>query len=305
MKNRDDFPIRVKELIAKRSGTLCSNPSCNVLTYGPGQDPSKSANRGVAAHITAAAPDGPRYDSSLTPEKRRSADNGIWLCQNCAKVVDNDEDRYTADLLRYWKKNAEERAQRALANPRIAYFGPDFASTFVVVTRQREAPAIDYTILKPGESARKKITLHPISVPRQLIDPWVPVICDPKQVRPGVCLITVTCQNQGTGVDQNIKIDFRIDKKGMIHGVATDQPNRMEVISGGQPSSSYVSFAVRNLLPNEYQGARIWASDRAHFAVDLWSQNSGKSPEVFIYDVSFGEAEKVPPPKFREKPPDV
>jgi hypothetical protein len=45
---------------------------------------------GVAAHITAASPDGPRYDQNLSSEQRKSPDNGIWLCQNCAKLVDND-----------------------------------------------------------------------------------------------------------------------------------------------------------------------------------------------------------------------
>ena len=37
-------------------------------------------------------------------------DNGIWLCQNCAKLVDNDPIRYTADVLRGWKASAESEA---------------------------------------------------------------------------------------------------------------------------------------------------------------------------------------------------
>jgi hypothetical protein len=36
---------------------------------------------GVAAHITAAAPNGPRYDPSLTSAQRRRHLNGIWLCR--------------------------------------------------------------------------------------------------------------------------------------------------------------------------------------------------------------------------------
>jgi hypothetical protein len=69
---------------------------------------------GVAAHITAASPDGSRYDPSLTPEQRRSADNGIWLCQNDAELVDNDAVRYTVDCLRTWKVAAEQAAAREL-----------------------------------------------------------------------------------------------------------------------------------------------------------------------------------------------
>ena len=62
---------------------------------------------GVAAHITAAAPGGPRYDPSLSPDQRADATNGIWLCQNCAKLVDNDPVQFGADLLRKWKSQAE------------------------------------------------------------------------------------------------------------------------------------------------------------------------------------------------------
>lgn len=77
----------------------------------------KSVNVGQAAHITAAAP-GPgakRYDPTLTKEERRAANNGIWLCQLCAKLIDTDEARFTVYLLREWKQDAEERAFRDIA----------------------------------------------------------------------------------------------------------------------------------------------------------------------------------------------
>ena len=59
-------------------------------------------NIGEAAHICAAAPGGPRYDPSMTPEQRKSASNGIWLCRNHAKAVDSDP-AYTVEILREWQ----------------------------------------------------------------------------------------------------------------------------------------------------------------------------------------------------------
>ncbi len=56
---RDEFAIAVKDTLAKRVGFRCSNPGCRKPTSGPQEDPSKSVNVGVAAHITAAASDGP------------------------------------------------------------------------------------------------------------------------------------------------------------------------------------------------------------------------------------------------------
>ena len=111
---RDDFSQATKDTIARRVNFLCSNPDCPLATVGPHSDSEKSVNRGVAAHITAAAPGGKRYDASLTPEQRSSANNGIWLCQNCAKVIDSDENRYTVKVLREWKATAEAKADRSI-----------------------------------------------------------------------------------------------------------------------------------------------------------------------------------------------
>jgi hypothetical protein len=107
---RDDFPKTVLETLAKRVGYRCSNPACRKLTSGPHTDDTKALNVGVGAHITAASPGGPRYDTALTAEQRRSADNGVWLCHTCGKLVDNDEMRYPIALLREWRQKAEEAA---------------------------------------------------------------------------------------------------------------------------------------------------------------------------------------------------
>lgn len=74
------------------------------------------SNVGVGAHITAAAPGGPRYDASLTEDERRSAANAIWLCNTCGRLVDNDTSTYTVAQLVQWKREAIDRAQKALAS---------------------------------------------------------------------------------------------------------------------------------------------------------------------------------------------
>ena len=113
---RDEFDDKTKEILARRVGFRCSNPNCRKLTSGPQADPAKAVNIGVAAHITAASQGGPRYDARLPSEERKSIDNGIWLCQNCAKLVDNDEQRYTTDLLIEWKRLSEQAALLEVEN---------------------------------------------------------------------------------------------------------------------------------------------------------------------------------------------
>jgi hypothetical protein len=108
---RDEFPKPIKDALADRSGNRCSNPDCQAVTSGPQTDPAKAANIGVAAHIAAASAGGPRYDARMTAEQRSSPENGIWLCQNCAALIDRDPTRFTVELLRAWKAVAEDRAR--------------------------------------------------------------------------------------------------------------------------------------------------------------------------------------------------
>ena len=107
---RDDFTSATKELLANRVGRRCSNPACRKLTCGANTNPEKITNIGVAAHICAAAQGGPRYDASMTPEERKSFENGIWLCQSCSKLIDTDITRYPKELLQSWKQLAEQTA---------------------------------------------------------------------------------------------------------------------------------------------------------------------------------------------------
>lgn len=118
---RDDFSSSVIDALAKRVGMRCSNLGCKLPTSGPQDEQTKTVNIGVAAHITAASPGGPRYNSELTSDKRRSIKNGIWLCQTCAKLVDNDPIRYTENLLLDWKRSAENSAREAIESPSRDY----------------------------------------------------------------------------------------------------------------------------------------------------------------------------------------
>jgi WD40 repeat protein len=114
--SRDDFPQAVINSLAKRAGHRCSNPACNCSTIGPQPSSAVGAiNIGVAAHIAAASPGGKRYRVEMSSHERRAITNGIWLCQDCAKLIDSDEATYSCEVLRGWKELAELRAFEAIA----------------------------------------------------------------------------------------------------------------------------------------------------------------------------------------------
>ncbi len=111
---RDNFTPNIVRTLAQRVGQRCSNPNCRRSTSGPQMNSQKAINVGDAAHITAASSGGKRYDPKLSSEERSSIENGIWLCKKCAKLIDDDEQRYTVELLRKWKILSEEAALLAI-----------------------------------------------------------------------------------------------------------------------------------------------------------------------------------------------
>ncbi len=104
----DAFTEAVTCATAARAGDRCSNPKCRALTSGPHNDRRQSLTLGLAVHIAAVSSSGRRCDPSLPDHEHGSYDNAIWLCQNCANVIDNDVVLYPASLLRTWKRAAEE-----------------------------------------------------------------------------------------------------------------------------------------------------------------------------------------------------
>ncbi len=113
-KNRDDFTKRTIDILGKRVGFLCSNPECRRYTIGPNEDAEKATIIGIAAHITAASPNGPRFDSDFTDEQRIHIDNGIWLCSNCAALIDKDPAKFSVELLHEWKNSTEAELSKHL-----------------------------------------------------------------------------------------------------------------------------------------------------------------------------------------------
>ena len=111
---RDNFLQSVIDKLRMRVSNRCSNPNCRVPTTAPSGDEDKVNNIGIAAHICAASPGGPRYSPEMTAEERKSINNAIWLCSNCSIEIDRDEEKYTVSLLNQWKKEAESAAREEL-----------------------------------------------------------------------------------------------------------------------------------------------------------------------------------------------
>lgn len=165
---RDDFPGRVKTVLASRAASRCSNPDCGAVTSGPGLAPDSAVNVGVAAHITAASPGGPRYDPALTPTERTAAPNGIWLCQTCATLIDKDVSRYTVDVLQQWKTVAEGHAAAMLASGGRSMRSPYARRPLLDPQHQRLPPDQDLTLAHLREAGTRHLLQVGVVPPRAL-----------------------------------------------------------------------------------------------------------------------------------------
>ncbi|UZA81267.1 HNH endonuclease [Pseudomonas syringae] len=107
---RHDFLQKTVQRLRDRAGNVCSFPECHVNTHGSAFTGDKAVGVGVACHIKAAAPGGPRYDAKQTKDERRHLSNGIWMCQTHSKLVDADDSAYSIETLLEWKQKAEARS---------------------------------------------------------------------------------------------------------------------------------------------------------------------------------------------------
>lgn len=163
---RDDFTQATVQRLAKRVGFRCSNPDCRKPTSGPGAD-GGTVSLGVAAHITAASQGGPRFNEHLTHEGRRAAENGIWLCQQCSRLVDANDSAYDVTDLIEWKTFAEAAAAVELRGY-VVRKGRDFAALEVMMPELLEEMRTDLR-LKPFTreiiALSKRVSYNPGPIP--------------------------------------------------------------------------------------------------------------------------------------------
>lgn len=149
--NRDEFTEKTKQQIAKRAGWLCSDPSCRRHTIGSNSDGDGEINLGIAAHICAAAPGGPRYDPKMTSEQRKSPDNGILMCQLHGKAVDAKDSTFTIELLHEWKEKAQKDSWRRVLYNDVEHPVAQTLSKDELSARLHAAAAADLKVFRRSD----------------------------------------------------------------------------------------------------------------------------------------------------------
>lgn len=105
---RDEFSKPIKSLVGERASFHCSRCKLSTLSAALNNE-NKASKIGIVAHITAASELGPRFDEAISTDERISASNAIYLCENCASLIDkNDGVDFTVSEIKAWKEEHEE-----------------------------------------------------------------------------------------------------------------------------------------------------------------------------------------------------
>ena len=109
------------------SGNQCAFPDCGVKLV------SSTGNENIAdvSHIEAAEKGGPRYNPNSNDTERRSFKNLILLCKNHNKVIDDNPNKYTVNVLRQMKRNHEDKISRLLYGQDILLKYPSALATVI------------------------------------------------------------------------------------------------------------------------------------------------------------------------------
>lgn len=89
------------------TGNICAFPGCQAMIVESG-----GSLTGEICHIKARSKGGPRYDPAQSEKERHEFANLILLCRNHHKVIDDQPELYTADVLQEMKSIHEAVAGR-------------------------------------------------------------------------------------------------------------------------------------------------------------------------------------------------
>src|SRR5579864_8713753 len=103
---------KTRKILWGRSGNRCAICRWELVIDATAADDESVV--GEECHITSGRGQGPRYDRSVPDERIDDAENLVLLCRVHHKMVDDQYETYTAELLRNLKQNHEKWVSSAL-----------------------------------------------------------------------------------------------------------------------------------------------------------------------------------------------
>ena len=104
---------KTRKLIWVKTGNRCAICRQKLIIEQTSVDSESVVGDGC--HIISQSEGGPRFDRSYPKEKVDSEENMIVLCKSHHKMIDDQVETYTAEVLRAIKKNHEKWVETQLS----------------------------------------------------------------------------------------------------------------------------------------------------------------------------------------------
>jgi hypothetical protein len=100
--------VKTQKMLWGRAAARCAFPTCRIPLVLDETETDDPALIGENCHIVSGASEGPRRDPAFPRDKIDLYGNLILLCRNHHREVDEQENKYTPDVLRNLKQDHEE-----------------------------------------------------------------------------------------------------------------------------------------------------------------------------------------------------
>jgi 5-methylcytosine-specific restriction endonuclease McrA len=145
------------------SGNRCAFHQCSTLLVHP-----SGTITGEICHIKAKSCSGPRFDANQTDEERHAFANLVLLCSQHHKVVDDQPNTYTVELLQDIKKMHEEAGNREITQE-DARLAKRLRDSYLLTV---EEPSITQTVSGDGNVvAGRDVNINPRVVRKNIVQP--------------------------------------------------------------------------------------------------------------------------------------
>jgi hypothetical protein len=157
------IPQKQMKLLLQRSGDRCAFSNCRKLLSADANDLDDAAILGEMAHVAGEKPGAKgknnasaRYDPDMTNDERNSYKNLVYLCREHHRLIDEQENTYSVDLLLKMKSEHETwvRQSRAQAMPEVDFQELEEVTQHLLVNFSN-LPETEYTLTPPEEKMRR------------------------------------------------------------------------------------------------------------------------------------------------------
>ncbi len=97
--------LKTKKMLWGRAANRCAFPGCRIELVMDATETDDDSIIGEECHIIAREDNGPRGDSSFPIDKRDKYDNLMLMCNIHHKVIDDQENTYTVEILKKLKND--------------------------------------------------------------------------------------------------------------------------------------------------------------------------------------------------------